>query len=96
MAPESNGRDAEPRLIQQTASYGAVTIQGFDTLTDRLTAILAGSGNVVENVSCTYDGGPASAKAENPMPNEMSEWSRRRRRSRAEADKCPFATWRRS
>jgi hypothetical protein len=34
---------------------GVVTTQSFDALIDRLTAILAGSGNVVENFSYTYD-----------------------------------------
>jgi hypothetical protein len=51
----ANARDAELRLTQQTAGNGVVTTQSFDALTDRLTAILAGSGNVVENFSYTYD-----------------------------------------
>jgi RHS repeat-associated protein len=51
----ANARDAELRLTQQTAGNGVVTTQSFDALTDRLTSILAGSGNVVENFSYTYD-----------------------------------------
>ncbi len=48
-------RDAELRLTQQTAGNGVVTTQSFDPLTDRLTSILAGTGNAVENLSYTYD-----------------------------------------
>ena len=39
----------------QTAGNGVVTTQSFDPLTDRLTSILAGAGNAVENFSYTYD-----------------------------------------
>jgi YD repeat-containing protein len=51
----ANARDAELRLITQTAGNGVVTTQSFDPLTDRLTSILAGSGNAVESFSYTYD-----------------------------------------
>jgi RHS repeat-associated protein len=51
----ANARDAELRLTQQTAGNGVVTSQSFDAQTGRLTAILAGTGNIVENFSYTYD-----------------------------------------
>jgi RHS repeat-associated protein len=51
----ANTRDAELRLLTQTAGNGVVTTQSFDPLTDRLTSILAGSGNAVESFSYTYD-----------------------------------------
>ena len=51
----ANARDAELRLTQQTAGNGVVTSQSFDAATGRLTAILAGAGNIVENFSYTYD-----------------------------------------
>jgi len=51
----ANARDAEMHLTQQTAGNGVVTNQGFDPQTGRLTAILAGAGNIVENFSYTYD-----------------------------------------
>jgi uncharacterized protein RhaS with RHS repeats len=51
----ANARDAELHLTQQTAGNGVVTSQGFDAQTGRLTAILAGTGNIVENFSYTYD-----------------------------------------
>jgi YD repeat-containing protein len=51
----ANARDAELRLTQQTAGNGVVTSQSFDPQTGRLTAILAGTGNIVENFSYTYD-----------------------------------------
>jgi YD repeat-containing protein len=51
----ANTRDAELRLTQQTAGNGVVTTQSFDPLTDRLTSILAGTGNAVESFSYTYD-----------------------------------------
>jgi hypothetical protein len=51
----ANAHDAELRLTQQTAGNGVVTSQGFDPQTGRLTAILAGTGNIVENFSYTYD-----------------------------------------
>jgi YD repeat-containing protein len=51
----ANARDAELRLTAQTAGNGVVTTQNFDPLTDRLTSILAGNGNLVENFSYTYD-----------------------------------------
>ena len=50
----ANTRDAELRL-SQTAGNGVVTTQSFDPLTDRLTSILAGTGNAVESFSYTYD-----------------------------------------
>ncbi len=51
----ANTRDAELRLLTQTAGNGVVTTQSFDPLTDRLTSILAGTGNAVESFSYTYD-----------------------------------------
>jgi RHS repeat-associated protein len=51
----ANARDAELHLIQQTAGNGVATSQSFDAETGRLTAILAGAGNIVENFSYTYD-----------------------------------------
>jgi len=51
----ANTRDAELRLTQQTAGNGVVTNQRFDAATGRLTAILAGTGSIVENFSYTYD-----------------------------------------
>jgi RHS repeat-associated protein len=51
----ANARDAELRLTRQTAGNGVATSQGFDAATGRLTAILAGAGNIVENFSYTYD-----------------------------------------
>src|SRR5258708_5548872 len=47
----ANTRDAEMRLTQQTAGIGVVTSQSFDAATGRLNAILAGTGNIVENFS---------------------------------------------
>jgi RHS repeat-associated protein len=51
----ADARDAELRLTKQTAGNGVGTTQRFDPLTDRLTSILAGRGNTVENFSYTYD-----------------------------------------
>jgi hypothetical protein len=51
----ANARDAESRLTQETAGNGVVTTQSFDVETGRLTAILAGTGNIVQNFSYTYD-----------------------------------------
>jgi hypothetical protein len=51
----ANARDAESRLIQQTAGNGVVTTQSFDAQTGRLMDILAGTGNIVQNFSYTYD-----------------------------------------
>jgi hypothetical protein len=53
----ANARDAELRLIQQTAGNG-VTSQSSDAATGRLTAILAGAGNIVttlRGVCCSVD-----------------------------------------
>jgi RHS repeat-associated protein len=52
---QADARDAELRLIQETAGNGVVTTQNFDPVTDRLNSILAGSGNAVESFSYTYD-----------------------------------------
>jgi RHS repeat-associated protein len=51
----ANARDAELRLTQQTAGNGVVTTQSFDAETGRLLDILAGTGNIVQNFSYTYD-----------------------------------------
>jgi hypothetical protein len=51
----ANVRDAELRLTQQTAGNGVVTTQSFDAQTGRLLDILAGTGNIVQNFSYTYD-----------------------------------------
>jgi RHS repeat-associated protein len=51
----ANARDAELHLTQQTAGNNVVTSQGFDPQTGRLTAMLAGNGNIVENFSYMYD-----------------------------------------
>jgi RHS repeat-associated protein len=51
----ANARDAELRLTQQTAGNGVVTTQSFDAQTGRLMDILAGTGNIVQNFSYTYD-----------------------------------------
>jgi RHS repeat-associated protein len=50
-----NARDAELRLTQETAGNGIVTTQSFDAQTGRLMDILAGTGNIVQNFSYTYD-----------------------------------------
>jgi hypothetical protein len=49
----ANARDADLHLTQQTAGNNVVTNQGFDPQTGRLTTILAGAGNIVENFSYT-------------------------------------------
>jgi uncharacterized protein RhaS with RHS repeats len=53
----ANARDAEMRLVQQTAGNGVVTSMGFDAATGRLRSIQAGvgSGSAVESTSYTYD-----------------------------------------
>jgi uncharacterized protein RhaS with RHS repeats len=51
----ANTRDAELRLTQETAGNGVVTTQSFDAQTGRLMDILAGTGNIVQNFSNTYD-----------------------------------------
>jgi RHS repeat-associated protein len=58
----ANARDAELHLTQDTAGNGIVTARGFDAPTGRLTSIVAGSGNGVENFSYAYDavGNPLS------------------------------------
>src|SRR5207253_2020357 len=58
----ANARDAELHLLQDTAGNGIVTARSFDAPTGRLTSIVAGSGNGIENFSYTYDalGNPLS------------------------------------
>jgi RHS repeat-associated protein len=51
----ANAGDADLHLTQQTAGNGVVTTQGFDAQTGRLLDILAGTGNIVQNFSYTYD-----------------------------------------
>jgi YD repeat-containing protein len=51
----ANACDAELHLTQETAGNGIVTSQAFDVETGRLTTILAGTGNIVQNFSYTYD-----------------------------------------
>jgi hypothetical protein len=53
--PTATTRDAELRLTQETAGNGIVTTQSFDAQTGRLMDILAGTGNIVQNFSYTYD-----------------------------------------
>jgi hypothetical protein len=48
--PDRERPHAALRLTQRTADNGVVTPRSFDALTDRLTAILAGGCNVVENL----------------------------------------------
>jgi RHS repeat-associated protein len=52
---EANSIDAEGHVVTQTHGNGVVTQQGFDPNTGRITSILAGSGNAVENLSYHYD-----------------------------------------
>jgi RHS repeat-associated protein len=52
---DPNASDAELRLTQETAGNGVVTTQSFDAQTGRLMDILAGTGNIVQNFSYTYD-----------------------------------------
>src|SRR5262249_6081994 len=51
-----NARDAELHLTRDTAGNGVVTARGFDAMTGRLTSIVAGTGNSIENFSYSYDG----------------------------------------
>lgn len=51
----ANARDAELKLTQQTHGNGVTTIQTFDALTGRLTAITAGGGAAVQNNTIGYD-----------------------------------------
>jgi RHS repeat-associated protein len=51
----ANARDAEQHLTQQTAGNGVVTTRSFNTATGRLSAITAGAGGSVQNMSYTYD-----------------------------------------
>ncbi|MYM90165.1 hypothetical protein GTP91_23705 [Rugamonas sp. FT82W] len=52
---QANTLDAEGHLLQQTYGNNVVTQQVFDTATGRIRNIYAGVGNVVQNLSMTYD-----------------------------------------
>jgi YD repeat-containing protein len=64
--------DAEGHLIQQTAGNGLVTLRSFDVTTGRLTNVVTGSGNAVQNLSYTYDrlGNPLSRSDANTSLSE--------------------------
>jgi RHS repeat-associated protein len=50
-----NALDAEQHITQQTSGNGIVTTRSFSATTGRLLAIDAGNGNLVQNLSYTYD-----------------------------------------
>jgi RHS repeat-associated protein len=52
---EANSIDAEGHAVTQTYGNGVVTQQSYDPNTGRITSILAGSGNAVQNLSYHYD-----------------------------------------
>jgi len=52
---QATSLDAEGHLLSQTYGNGAVTQQTFNVTNGRLTAIVAGSGNAVQNLSYRYD-----------------------------------------
>ncbi|MES2353056.1 MAG: RHS repeat-associated core domain-containing protein [Pseudomonadota bacterium] len=54
---QANTFDAEGHLLQQTYGNNIVTQQTFETTTGRLKQILAGAGNVVQNLAYQYDNG---------------------------------------
>jgi RHS repeat-associated protein len=50
-----NALDAEQHITQQTSGNGIVTTRSFSATTGRLLAVDAGNGNLVQNLSYTYD-----------------------------------------
>ena len=50
-----NALDAEQHITQETAGNGVVTTRSFSATTGRLLTIAAGNGNLVQNLSYTYD-----------------------------------------
>jgi RHS repeat-associated protein len=52
---QANSLDAEGHLLQQTYGNGVVTQQTYNAANGRITGILAGAGNIVQNFTYTYD-----------------------------------------
>jgi RHS repeat-associated protein len=52
---QANSLDAEGHLLQQTYGNGVITQQTYNPQNGRLTGILAGAGNGVQNLTYTYD-----------------------------------------
>ena len=50
-----NALDAEQHITQQTSGNGIVTTRSFSATTGRLLTVDAGNGNLVQNLSYTYD-----------------------------------------
>ena len=59
-------------ITQQTAGNGLVTTRSFDITTGRLTNVVTGTGNAVQNLSYTYDqlGNPLSRSDANTSLSE--------------------------
>jgi YD repeat-containing protein len=68
----ANAMDAEGHLTQQTAGNGLATVNSFDITTGRLTNVVTGAGNAVQNLAYTYDrlGNPLSRSDANTSMSE--------------------------
>lgn len=52
---QQNSKNADGNILSETYGNGVVATSGYDSLTGRLTSIIAGTGNAVQNQSYHYD-----------------------------------------